>query len=101
MSQSSFRSVLLRRNRTYFRSDSSLYRLADFEGFTPRDIDHQEISRSAAKIACAYSSNIVLARNIPEDKSDLCGPNVHHLLLDLNANGGQVFVRKDALHIAL
>src|ERR1700722_2022173 len=33
-----------KRDRTYFRSHPSLYRLGNFEGFTPGDIDHQEIS---------------------------------------------------------
>src|SRR5260221_3163305 len=85
---------------TAIRFDALAQRKRHLERRGSRPVGHQHVSRGAAQIAHAKRGNIVFARDVPEDEVyDQIG-QVHGLLVDLDANRGEIGFGEDALDVA-
>ena len=89
------------RHRTVIGFDALAQRSGDIEGGAARSVGHQHVSGGAAQIAHAERGNIVLAREVPQDETDAATRQVDGLLVDLDADRGEIGFGKDALDVAL
>src|SRR5262249_33799252 len=82
-------------------ADFFLYPLFKTEGFVEgglaRAVGDEEVAGRAAQIGPAHLLVIVLAVDVPEDQREVGSVHLHFFLVDLDADGGLVDVRVDAL----